>query len=262
MTQILDMVLIVNNPDDFTDNLNMMLTMTAACYKMFIMWISYENISALINTLNEEPFKPLDRNELEIRRKFEKIVRNNTLRYAILIETTCTFIALTSLLTDFRQRKLTYREWVPYDFSSYAIFCFTYAQQMISTYHCATVNVACDALLCGFLMHLCCQLEILEYRLNRISDNYVTIGYCICHHNRIYEFIRLVNMRFNQIIGFQFIASTMVICSNLYQLTNPSSNTDHVLLIMYTCCMLTQIFIYCWFGNQVKNKNVEVNEGH
>lgn len=112
------------------------------------------------------------------------------------METTCSFIALTSLLTDFRQRRLTYREWVPYDLSSYILYSFTYAQQMFSTYHCATVNVACDALLCGFLMHVCCQLEILEYRLNRISDNQFTVGYCIRHHNRIYELVVAIVLRY------------------------------------------------------------------
>ncbi|XP_032691305.1 odorant receptor 46a-like [Odontomachus brunneus] len=131
---------------------------------------------------------------------------------------------------------------------------------MITTFHCATVNVACDTLLCGLLMHMYCQLEILEYRLNKISSNQITVGYCVRHHNLIYEFAQLVNTRFNQIIGFQFIASTMVICSNLYQLTNPSSNTNPVLLIMYTSCMLTQIFIYCWFGNKIKVKSLQLSD--
>ncbi|XP_032691026.1 uncharacterized protein LOC116853856 [Odontomachus brunneus] len=75
MTQFLDMVLVIDNAEDFTDNLNMMITVTAACYKMFLMWISYEDVAALINKLNEEPFKPLDRSEMEIRQKFDHIIR-------------------------------------------------------------------------------------------------------------------------------------------------------------------------------------------
>lgn len=75
MVQFLDMILIIDNPDDFSDNLNMILTATASCYKMFIMWISYEKVSALINSLNEEPFKPLDQNEMKIQGKFERIIR-------------------------------------------------------------------------------------------------------------------------------------------------------------------------------------------
>jgi len=64
----------------------------------------------------------------------------------------------------------------------------------------------------------------------------------------------MVNARFKQIIGFQFMASTMLTCSNLYQLTKSTLNADHFPLIVYTSCILTQIFIYCWFGNKVKLK--------
>ncbi|XP_011640465.2 odorant receptor 46a-like [Pogonomyrmex barbatus] len=260
LSQFMDIVLNVKNPDDFTDNLNMMMTSSAASCKIFIIWLNYKNITALINYLIEEPFKPLDLGEIKIRRQYDKIIRNNTLRYTSLIGTTCLFISLVSLFTDFRHRKLTYREWVPYNYSSYMTYSLTYAQQMISTMHCACVNVGCDTLLCGFLMHICCQIEILEYRLKKVLNNQFTLGYCVRHHNRIFEYAQMVNMRFTKIVGFQFIASTMVICSNLYQLTKSTLSANHVTLIMYTSCMLTQIFIYCWFGNKVRSKSLQLME--
>ncbi|KAL0116260.1 hypothetical protein PUN28_011237 [Cardiocondyla obscurior] len=258
--QIMDIILYVDNPDDFTNNINMMLTILASCYKIFIMCLNYENIVALINYLTEEPFKPLDTNEMKIRRQYDKIIRNNTFRYSALVATTCTFVISSSIFTDFRQKRLKYREWIPYDYSSYVIFCLTYAQQMLSACHSAVVNVATDSLMCGFLMHICCQIEILEYRLKKILSNQLTMGYCVRHHNRIFEFAQIVNIKFTKIIGFQFMASMMIICSNLYQLTKSTLNTDHFSLIMYTCCMLTQIFIYCWFGNKVKLKSLQLTD--
>ncbi|XP_039309023.1 odorant receptor 46a [Solenopsis invicta] len=258
MAQFMDIVLNVDNPNDFTDTLNMVTTSSAACYKLFIVWFNYQKIAALINCLTEEPFKPLNLGEVEIRQQYDRIIRNNTLRYSSLIGTTCSFIALVSLFTDFRHKKLTYREWLPYDYSSYIPYCLTYAQQMICTFHVASVNVACDALLCGLLMHICCQIDILEHRLKNILSNQFTLGYCVRHHNRILEYAQVVNMRFTKIVGFQFMASTMVICSNLYQLTKSTLSANHVPLIMYTSCMLTQIFIYCWFGNKVKSKSLQL----
>ncbi|XP_018374326.1 PREDICTED: putative odorant receptor 85d [Trachymyrmex cornetzi] len=204
-------------------------------------------------------FRPLSWTSL-FKQTVYNIYRNNTLRYTSLIGTTCSFIALMSLFTDFRHKRLTYREWVPYNYSSYMSYYFTYAQQMISTFHCASVNVACDTLLCGLLMYICCQLEILEYRLQNISNNEFTLGFCVRHHNRILEYAQLVNVRFTKIVGFQFMASTMVICCNLYQLTSSALSANHIPLIMYTCCMLTQIFIYCWFGNKVKSKSLQLTD--
>lgn len=113
-----------------------------------------------------------------------------------MIATVWTFMTLMSLLTNFRHRRLTYRGWIPYDYSSYIKFCLTYGQQLLSTFHGASINVACDTLLCGFLMHICCQIEILEYRLKKHLCNQFSLGYCIRHHNRIFE---LVIKHINQI---------------------------------------------------------------
>lgn len=110
---------------------------------------------------------------------------------------TCSFIALTSLFTDFKHKRLTYREWVPYNYSSFLTFCFTYAQQMSTTFHVATVNVACDTLICGFLMHVCCQIAILEYRLKKLSKNQITLGYCVRHHDWIYELV--ITLKFKKL---------------------------------------------------------------
>jgi len=117
------------------------------------------------------------------------IFRSNTLRYSILIASSWTVMNFMSLLTDFKHKKLRYREWIPYDYSSYMMFCVTYAHQILSTFYCASVNVACDTLICGFLMHVYCQIEILEYRLKKILTNHSILDYCIRHHNSIFELV-------------------------------------------------------------------------
>lgn len=73
--QFMDILLNVDNPNDFTDTLNMMMNLFAACCKIFLMYLNYEKIAALINCLTEVPFKPLNLDEMEIRRQYEKIIR-------------------------------------------------------------------------------------------------------------------------------------------------------------------------------------------
>lgn len=108
----------------------------------------------------------------------------------ILVETTCTCITLTSLFTAFRKGNLTYRAWLPYDYySSTIVFCLTYAHQLISLTAGSLVNVACDSLICGLMVHIYCQLEILERRLSKISNDRNTLRDCIRHHNSILELV-------------------------------------------------------------------------
>ncbi|XP_019700847.1 odorant receptor 4-like [Harpegnathos saltator] len=59
-------------------------------------------------------------------------------------------------------------------------------------------------------------------------------------------------------IAMQFVVSTMVVCSNLYQMTKTISFSAILPLLLYMSCMLTQIFIYCWYGNEVKIKSTQL----
>jgi len=64
----------------------------------------------------------------------------------------------------------------------------------------------------------------------------------------------MMNEKFKIIIAIQFVVSMLVVCSNLYQLAKITLSVQCFPLILYTCSMLTQIFIYCWYGNEVKLK--------
>lgn len=46
----------------------------------------------------------------------------------------------------------------------------------------------------------------------------------------------------------------LVVCSNLNQLAQTTLSAKYFPLVLYTICMLIEIFIYCWFGNEVKLK--------
>lgn len=63
-----------------------------------------------------------------------------------------------------------------------------------------------------------------------------------------------MNDQFVNVIAFQFGASMLVMCSNLYRLATDPLDANAVPQILYTACILAQLFIYCWFGNEVKLK--------
>ncbi|XP_029665577.1 odorant receptor 46a-like [Formica exsecta] len=137
---------------------------------------------------------------------------------------------------DLPKENLTYRAWLPFDYTPPSVFYFVFTHQLIGMMITAAVNVACDSLISGFLQQICCQLEILKYAYT-------------------------VNRRFVIIIAVQFVVSMLVVCANLYKLasiTNLKINGDLITLILYTACMLSQIFIYCWFGNELKLKSLTV----
>lgn len=68
-------ILNVDNSDELTDTLYMMLTVSVAFYKISIMWRYNKNVKAIVNNLMEKPFVPSDACEIEIRQKYDKTVK-------------------------------------------------------------------------------------------------------------------------------------------------------------------------------------------
>lgn len=75
LSQLLDIILTVDNPDDFTDNFYMLLAMIVSCCKMLSMLVNRKNIAILTNILTEKPCRPLVSSEMEIYHRFDKGVQ-------------------------------------------------------------------------------------------------------------------------------------------------------------------------------------------
>ncbi|XP_072753272.1 odorant receptor 33a-like isoform X2 [Anoplolepis gracilipes] len=211
VSQFFDIIWNVDNAEEFTENFYATLASVVSCSKMLSLLVNRNNIHTLTNILVEKPYKPLDINEMKIRYKFDKLIYTNTFIYITLVETTCICITMTSLVTEFRKRNLTFRAWLPYDYnSSTIVFCFTYAHQLISLTAGSLVNVACDSLICGLLVHICCQIEILEYRLSKVSNDHNNLRDCVCHHDGIFKYALRLNHNFNMTIAMQFISTQLI----------------------------------------------------
>lgn len=105
---------------------------------------------------------------------------------------------------DFMKGNLTYKAWIPFDYTPSIIFYFVFTHQMIGMSMSAVVNVACDSLIVGLLQEICCQFEILEYRLMKILHDQHILRDCVRHHDRIYELV------FKTILLFQKIGNVLV----------------------------------------------------
>ncbi|XP_050463326.1 uncharacterized protein LOC126857699 isoform X1 [Cataglyphis hispanica] len=187
MSQFMNIMFNVDNSDDFTDSLYMMLTVFVAGYKQVYMWIDRKKIMDVINVLTEKPFVICETREAMIQQKFEKMVENNMLRYLFLVLMAIISIVLTSVFTVFTKRSLTYKAWMPFDYSSFAVYFPVYIYQLIGMATSGIVNVACESVICGLMLYICCQLEILEYRLTKCTHSQHVLHDCVRHHNHIFE---------------------------------------------------------------------------
>jgi hypothetical protein len=99
-------------------------------------------------------------------------------------------VAITSLFTDFKEHSLTFRAWLPYDHrSSPVLFHLTYVHQLVGFIMGSILHLACDGVICGLLVHIYGQLEILESRLRRIAREPDIIRNCVLQHDHIYKLV-------------------------------------------------------------------------
>ncbi|XP_036140052.1 odorant receptor Or1 [Monomorium pharaonis] len=256
LPQLIDIIVNVDNAEDFAETFYVMIALINACNKMISLLLNRKNIEILTKALVEKPFRPLEPDEIDIREKYNNMVRTFSIFYTILIVTTIGYMSLTSLLTDFRRGDLAYREWVPYAWSD-TMYYITYFRQLISSVVGSILNLAGDVLICGLLLHIYCQIEILECRLKKSLRNQNDLGECVRLHDHIYKYARTMNENFKITIGVQFIASMLVVCFNLYRLAKTTLSVKYIPLISYTICMCMEILIYCWHGNEVKLKSIQ-----
>ncbi|XP_032691306.1 uncharacterized protein LOC116853990 [Odontomachus brunneus] len=73
--QFMDIVLNVDNADDFTDTFYVMLAMVIAFCKILGLLLNRKNIEMIMGALVEKPFSPLGPDEIEIRQKFDNLIQ-------------------------------------------------------------------------------------------------------------------------------------------------------------------------------------------
>jgi len=71
----MNIILNVENSDEFTDSLYMMLTVFIAGYKQVFMWTDRKSIMVIFNVLNQKPFAACETHEVMIQEKYEKIIQ-------------------------------------------------------------------------------------------------------------------------------------------------------------------------------------------
>ncbi|XP_072762548.1 odorant receptor 10-like [Anoplolepis gracilipes] len=216
--------------------------------------------------LLKKPCKPRDQDEVMIQAKFDKFIRSWSIRYSLAVATSCTSVTIRSVF-NMTQGQLPCRAWLPYDIKASPTFWIISIQQIMAVIFASVTNIGMETLVFGLILQTCAQFEIFESRLCKLvadkttkcleyssdvpSKKRLTISEYIRHHLIIYKYAKTVNYIFNEVLFLQFFSSILVLCSTVFYLSAHAMESESVTLIVYTMCMFSQIYMYCWSGNEV-----------
>lgn len=122
----------------------------------------------------------------------------------------------------------------------------------------ALIIVVHDTLYISLMNHVCCQVQVLRISLEHIQfkeyrdSPFNEIKNCIKHHQHIIALRNRIEAVFSEMLLLQFLTSLLIFGMTGFQATVNGSNgsTSQITIYAYCCCILFELFVYCWFSNQ------------
>ncbi|KAJ3663367.1 hypothetical protein Zmor_007648 [Zophobas morio] len=218
-------------------------------------------LQRLMSDLEITEFQPRNDEQVDLVRptlKTWKIV------YQAYVAVTITAVLLYCLFPlvngTFKEFRLPYWAWYPYDTKISPNYEFTYIYQVVSIAMLASVNINMDTLIAALMMYVAIQCDILSDNLKHVKNDEDSqfvkeLEYHVTHHKMILRFARDINTFFNGIVLGQFFTSAAALALAMFQLTMVAPmSSEFISLLFYISSMTMQIFLYCWYGNELETR--------
>ncbi|KAJ3664416.1 hypothetical protein Zmor_008590 [Zophobas morio] len=260
--QTVNIYFILDDLEAFTSSIFVTLSCVGTILKCYGLIQNMENLKQLFVTITGEIFQPKGE-------KQQKLVEPSVKfwsRIYLLFRITCYFTAFfwsTYPILDksFRVRRLPFLSWYPYNVKISPFYEFTYMYQVVSIWYIVAASLNIDCLIAALNMFIGAQCDILCDDLrNLVATNGKELKEklvrCVIHHKAILSLAEKSNKFYNWIVLFQFFTSAVSLGFSMFQLTIvvPLSS-EFYSFICYATSMIVEIFIYCWFGNEVEIKS-------
>ncbi|XP_063925970.1 odorant receptor 42a-like [Zophobas morio] len=161
------------------------------------------------------------------------------------------FWAIFPMIDKPEERRLPFLGWYPYDYKKSPYYEITYLYQVT-----------------GICVYTSCQFDMLADNIRNLAnvDESFTDSVhhnmlkCVEHHKNSLSFIEKSTKFFSWILFWHLLFSGVSIGITMFQLTMvvPLSN-EFYSLVSYILAITLQIFMYCWFGEEVQAKSSKLS---
>ncbi|KAM3965527.1 olfactory receptor 44 [Aphomia sociella] len=247
-------------------------------FKIAVFWLNKDKVINLIQYLYCEEFKPIEVEHKEFIRK-SIIAARGVMTYYTTMCVGAVSVGIIMPLTenfDILPTNVEYPYFNVYTSPAYGILYIHHIYYKPAT---CIIDGAMDTILAAFIASTIGQIEILAFNLrnfdvvaerrrNRAIKEHKAAGTfskdyhirsvlrdCIIHHNSIVRYVSMIESAFSLASALQFMLSVMVLCLvgvQFLSIENPSSHPMQIMwMAIYLTCMLFEVFILCWFGDEL-----------
>ncbi|XP_044270000.1 odorant receptor 67c-like isoform X2 [Tribolium madens] len=265
LLQTINLFYIYNNLEVLTASIFVSLTQFIGIFKSLFIVKNIKTLKDLMDSLKSDTFQPKNRRQREL-------AQISLDGWQTMFHFFCGVGGFTVLILSvfpfldqsFKQYRLPFLVWYPYDTNISPFYEITYLYQALCCYFISVVNMMTDTLIAALNMYIGAQCDILCDTIRHINgpDKELDVMWlnCIIHHRKILRFADCSQQYFNWIVLLQFAASVVSIGLSMFQLTVVVPFTS----VFYTFCsyvvaIALETFIYCWYGNQVELKILQTS---
>ncbi|XP_068622837.1 odorant receptor 46a-like [Battus philenor] len=250
-------------------------------FKIMVFWCNKSKILNILKFMHCIEFKPVEEEHKKIIRKTIKTARIVMNAYT----TMCVGAVSVGILLPLTENFVILPTNVEYPFvdvyksPAYGLIYLHHIYYKPAT---CIIDGVMDTMLAAFIASAIGQIEILSFNLRNFkvlaerqrmkkskigiplknNDTKNILKKCIKHHNAILRYVTMIENAFSLASALQFMLSVMVLCLvgvHFFSIENPSSHCMQIMwMAVYLKCMLTEVFILCWFGNELILKSLEL----
>ncbi|XP_057328420.1 odorant receptor 46a-like [Microplitis mediator] len=261
------------NFEDIVHNTSMSFTLIVVCSKLALLKVKRNEIINIIALLDINVCRVRCAREANIKFTYDQKAKNIINQYGGMVFIAVFVITSASIFNNIPTKTLPISGWFPYHHTNSTGFWIAYFHQIIAHFFTAMIGFSFDSVIYGTMIQNCCQLKILKNRLenfvemieeeklnNKINGSVCTrrecehklIKQCVHHHWIILQFSQQSNDLFAPIIFMQYSFSCLVLCLSVQSSTKlVFMSPEFIFMILYLGCMLSQIYLFCWYGNEI-----------
>ncbi|KAJ8718452.1 hypothetical protein PYW08_002689 [Mythimna loreyi] len=266
------------NIGDVAEGLYLFLSEMYTYFKIAVFWLNREKVVDLLKYLHCKEFKPKEPEHREMITKSIKSARFVMTYYSTMCVGAVSVGIIMPLTENFDilPTNVEYPYFNVYKSPAYEAVYIHHIYYKPAT---CIIDGVMDTILAAFVASAIGQIEILAFNLRnfdlvaerqrkrdvlqnkyiqKCSEQYYirsVLKDCIIHHNCIIRYVSMIESAFSLASALQFMLSVMVLCLvgiQFLSIENPSSHPMQIAWMgIYLTCMLIEVFILCWFGDEL-----------
>ncbi|XP_061709161.1 odorant receptor 94b-like isoform X3 [Cydia pomonella] len=188
--------------------------------------------------------------------------------YAGTAALTCALWTIFPFLARLGGTRVIFALWVPFGYYSWPEFLIVLLYTYYVTSLVGIANTTMDAFIATILGQCKTQLTILKMDFESLAERAneraretgeqvgaaatALLVRCIKHHHKICDTSREVQAIFGGAVLLQFAIGGWILCMAAYKIVGLSvASLEFVSMVMFLMCILTELFLYCYYGNEV-----------